>query len=440
MTPSTASPHPLPAGLQAALAALDDERVDGREKGLPDTSVRFGDLGRQGWRLLAGDVPVPVMTLNWSAVHHNIQLMQAYCDAGGAWLAPHGKTSMAPQIFAAQLAAGAWAITVANAAQLRVCRSFGLKRVLVANEMTSDYDIRYLAGELEADPDFEPYVLVDSAAGLERLYVGLTQAGAGRPLNVLVELGLPAGRTGLRDLERLQALARGVAAAAPALRLAGVEGYEGIAAGATLPERQAAVGEYLAELARAARAVRRLAPDDRPFLVSAGGSVYFDQVVDHLGRTALPEAQLVLRSGSYVTHDSGTYEERSPLGSARGPADPARRLRPALEIWSVVLSRPEPGLALLGMGLRDMPVDLELPRPLHRSRAGGPAEAVGEGWTVFRFNDQHAYLRLPAGADLAVGDLVGSGISHPCTAFDKWRVLLAVDDAYNITGGVRTYF
>ena len=168
--------------------------------------------------------------------------------------------------------------------------------------------------------------------------------------------------------------------------------------------------------------------------------MFFDQVVEHLGREALPEAQLVLRPGVYVTHDSGTYEERSPLGAVRGPAKAAERLRPALEVWSVVLSRPEPGLALLGMGQRDMPVDLELPRPQRRSRAGGPPEPVGEGWTIFRNADQHAFLRLPPDADLAVGDLVGSGISHPCTAFDKWRVLLVVDDDYKVTGAVRTFF
>ena len=57
-------------------------------------------------------------------------------------------------------------------------------------------------------------------------------------------------------------------------------------------------------------------------------------------------------------------------------------------------------------------------------------------------NDQHAYLRW--GADEAdpaqVGDLIGCGISHPCTTFDKWRVLFTVDDAYRVTGAIRTFF
>jgi len=105
-----------------------------------------------------------------------------------------------------------------------------------------------------------------------------------------------------------------------------------------------------------------------------------------------------------------------------------------------VLSRPEPDLAILSMGKRDVPVDLDPPIPLCRSRAGSAAERLGVGFKVFRVQDQHAYLRLPPGADVSVGDLVGCGISHPCTSFDKWRVMLTVDEERNVIGAVRTFF
>jgi D-serine dehydratase len=380
------------------------------------------------------------MVIRWADVEHNIQLMQAYCDRHSAWLAPHGKTTMAPQIFAAQLAGGSWAITLANIPQVQVARSFGMSRVLLANEAISDYDTRYLARELAADPAFEPYVLVDSAAAVSRLAQALARDDPGRPLNVLVELGMPGGRCGIRSVAEARALAEAVVGAGGRLRLAGVEGYEGIAPGATHGEAAAGAAAFLKDLAAAARTIRPLASPAETFLVTAGGSMFFDLVVEHLGQAALPEAQLVLRSGGYVTHDAVHYAEGSPLGGKLGPVETTAQLKPALEIWSTVLSRPEPDRAILSMGKRDVPIDLDMPVPLYQSRAGAPAQPLPAGGAVFRVNDQHAYLRLAPGADVRVGDLVGCGISHPCTAFDKWRVLLTVDETRNVTGAVRTYF
>jgi D-serine dehydratase len=117
------------------------------------------------------------------------------------------------------------------------------------------------------------------------------------------------------------------------------------------------------------------------------------------------------------------------------------RLRPALEVWSMVQSRPEPNLAILTMGKRDASYDIDLPIPLFTHRPGpGKVSALPPGCSIVKMNDQHAYLQLPAGCELAVGDLVGCGISHPCTTFDKWPLLLAVDDDYNVGFAVNTFF
>ena len=117
-------------------------------------------------------------------------------------------------------------------------------------------------------------------------------------------------------------------------------------------------------------------------------------------------------------------------------------LQPALEVWSMVQSTPEPGLAILTMGKRDASYDMDLPLPLywHRPGAGGTGPTSAQGWEIFKMNDQHAYLRLPPGAEVRVGDLIGCGISHPCTTFDKWQHLLLVDDSYQVTGMVNTVF
>jgi D-serine dehydratase len=92
------------------------------------------------------------------------------------------------------------------------------------------------------------------------------------------------------------------------------------------------------------------------------------------------------------------------------------------------------------MGRRDLPTDAGPPTPLYRARSGQKAERLGDGYRVFETNDQHAFLRVPQDSALAVGDLVGCGVSHPCAAFDRWRTILVVDDDRNVVDAVRTFF
>jgi D-serine dehydratase len=246
------------------------------------------------------------------------------------------------------------------------------------------------------------------------------------------------------------ALARAVAAA-PGLQLAGFECYEGLLVTddrAADIDRVDALLEQVADLARQADA-EGLFGGER-IVLSAGGSSYFDRVaqglrsVDGLSRPVLP----VLRSGCYLTSDHGHY--LGMLGELDAREGLAEGLLPALEVWSVVLSRPEPGLAILSMGKRDASYDLGLPHALlaHRPGQAGPV-ALPDGARIEKMNDQHAYLRLPEEqdehgdmrvGDVRVGDLVGCGISHPCTTFDKWPVLLLVDDDYNVQRAINTLF
>ncbi|WP_460370411.1 type III PLP-dependent enzyme domain-containing protein, partial [Actinocorallia lasiicapitis] len=156
-------------------------------------------------------------------------------------------------------------------------------------------------------------------------------------------------------------------------------------------------------------------------VLSAGGSAYLDIVAEEW---AGAPHDVIIRSGAYVTHDDGFYDERARLP-----------LTAALELWAQVVSTPEPGLALVGMGKREAPYDLGLPVALqiHRDGATLPADGV----TTVKLDDHHGYL---AGGDLHVGDVLRFGISHPCTAFDKWRVIPLIDDEHRVVDLIRTYF
>jgi D-serine deaminase-like pyridoxal phosphate-dependent protein len=309
-------------------------------------------------------------------------------------------------------------------------RAFGVQRILLANELVEPASLRWLADELAADPELDFYCLVDSVPDVETMADSL--GGAGRPVNVLLEIGYEGGRTGCRGLAEAADVAAAVADS-PALDLVGTEGYEGIVAHDRNDASVVAVDAFLQRLREATVGLERsgvFADRDR-IIVSAGGSAYPDRVAEVLGGDWPFEkpVDLVIRSGGYVTHDVGLYERTSPF---------ARELRPALEAWGTVLSRPEPELALVGLGKRDVSHDVDLPQPELVNCRDGLREATG--MTVTELNDQHAYVRVPAGDPLAVGELVGCGISHPCTSFDKWRLIPVVDDGYTVVDAVATFF
>ena len=448
---------PLPPLVAERLRALRQRPIGPEEKGAGLSTVGTSTVGTSAAelaaarpRLHAAGFSYPVLTLRDSALEHNLAAMASYCAAAGVELAPHGKTAMSPELAARQLAHGAWAITVATIGQLRTYRAFGFGRLLLANELTDEAGIGWLAAELDADPGFEAFCYVDSTEGVARLDRVLAARQARRRLPVLVEIGHDGGRTGCRTDGAALAVAK-AAAATGTLTIAGVAGYEGTIGGPGPVETEAAVAAFcrrlralagpLAGLAGDAAAADNDATAGRGLIVTAGGSAYFDVVTRELTATTPGEhgrqdgqVTAVLRSGAYLTYDHGFYGEVSP--SARGTAG-APELRPALELWAQVLSRPEPGLALLGAGRRDVGFDKGLPVPLRVVRDSGQDRLAGE---VTELNDQHAYLRLTSGTALTPGDLVSLGISHPCTTLDKWRIIPVVDDGDRVIDAVHAFF
>jgi D-serine deaminase-like pyridoxal phosphate-dependent protein len=428
--------HPLPPLVAERLRALRERPAEPTDKGFGLLTSGMDGPAPAG---LAGTAPAlyaagfsyPLLTLRESALAGNLAAMAAYCAGAGVELAPHGKTAMSPELAARQLASGAWGITVATIGQLRAYRAFGFPRLLLANELVDETGIAWLAGELAADPGFSAYCYVDSIDGVAILDRVLTARPAGRRLPVLVEIGF--GRTGCRTDDQALAVAK-AAAATSTLTVAGVAGYEGTISG-TDAQALGRVASFCRRLANLAAVM----VGDGEFIVTAGGSVYFDVVTRELtaGGSGLPAGMtVVLRSGGYLFHDHGFYQRVTP--AARGVTG-APVLRPALELWAQVVSRPEPGLALLSAGRRDVGFDAGLPVPVRARRRDGGAAALA-GAEVTGLNDQHAYLRLDPGIALAPGDLVCLGISHPCTTLDKWRVIPVLDEEDRVIDAVHTFF
>ncbi|WP_203910367.1 alanine racemase [Rhizocola hellebori] len=383
----------------------------------PKREVSFVEFVQEGHNLFGGAFTWPIMVLRRSALDHNLATLAAFCREYGFEFAPHGKTTMSPTLWQMQLDAGAWGITLATVNQALVAAKFGVPRVLLANEVLDPGPLRWLATQ----EGFDFSCFVDSLAGVRVL------EQVGRPVSVFAELGFAGGRAGCRSANELVQVVR-AAKESGNVTVKGVAGYEG-----GLPDARA-VAAYVDSLKQAALTLAAEGLLEEEVIVTAGGSTYFDVVADGLAGQWLPGHRLkvVLRSGAYLSHDDGFYLEHTPF--LRVPEKGS--LKAAIELWAQVTSTPEEGLVIAGMGKRDAPHDEGLPVPLRIRGLDGKVRNVS-GAEVVRLNDHHAYV---TGVQASAGELICFGISHPCTAFDKWRVIPVVEDDYRVSDLLRTYF
>lgn len=438
----------VPAALVDELRRLDQVLVDGTCKGMPPGAAPFpfGDIGRRDWNILREDMAFPVAVIKQSALDGNRAWMRAFLAFSGALIAPHVKTSMSPQLFRTQLEDGAWALTAATANQVAVLRRFGVPRILIANQVVGRQNVASLFDELERDDGAELLVIVDSHASLDALLQGGKGRRLKRKLGLLLEIGASGGRTGFRDLSAARDLAERIFDDKETVELRGIESYESVFP--TLPEAERlplikAMLDAMLALATDLRDAGRFAP--REVVLSSGGSEYFDVVTRALnGWTAAAGCIVLIRSGCYLAHDHLAYARAFDRLLSREPSlrDIAPGLEGALEVWGVVQSRPEPDTIIVTVGKRDISFDFELPAARLHYRAGRDAspQTLEPALPVVRLNDQHAFVRCDADADFQTGDLIGFGVSHPCTTFDKWQVMPVVDDEYNVRSAIRTFF
>lgn len=388
-----------------------------------------------GWSLLKGELALPVATLQWAHIKQNLRWMADFASQSAALLAPHAKTAMTPALMAAQLDAGAWALTVATVPQASVAIAAGAKRVLLANPLVGAFEMQQVRLWLDSGVEF--YCLIDDLAQLSPLAAAFERS----KLHLLLELGVSGGRAGVRTpagaVELAQALRQ-----YPQLVLSGLHFYEGVAKGGVAGVAafvQSAVDCAL--MLQQAGLLQPVPALGKP-LLSGAGSAFYDVVV---AETAHASAfQLLLRPGCYAFHDSGIYQaaQQAVLARSALACSINGELTDALTVWAYVLSRPEPELVVVGLGKRDAAFDAGLPQACWQFRQGTAAQTPWPvtGYQSLKIMDQHLLLQVPATSDLKVGDMLGFTTSHPCLTLDKWRTLAVLDDDYVIRQLLNTEF
>ena len=398
--------------------------IEGKFKGFPIDS--YGKTLEQFLatkpNLFTANFQFPIMVLKEAAIKNNIAQMMSFCNSVDAQLAPHVKTTMSPQLAQMQVAAGATALTVANFWQGRIFLKHGFKNLIIANEVLDPTAIAEIA-KINKQKQAEIIFYVDSILALEIIQKHTPSEGE---QNLFIEIGTENGRGGVRELSLVEQLAQRIKAD-QRLNLIGVTGFEGAVPDAARGRRgEKKISKFCQKIVAAAELAYPY-KSDQPFVISAGGSAYFDIVARELNKFEKPR-RLLLRSGGYITHDHKYYEEIYPFASTD------RSFQPAIEVWAQVISKPEKDFGVLNLGKRDIGNDLHNPIPI-KSYDG---QVKSFSAVIEKLNDQHGYLR--GKQEFSLAQLIGLGISHPCTTFDKWGLIPLVNDDYDLIDCLQTFF
>lgn len=394
-------------------------------------------LQHGGWQILNEDVSLPVAVLHQSAVDNNLDWMNRYARASGVKLAPHGKTTMAPELFRRMLDAGAWAISLATAPQVAAAHQAGIKRILMANQLVGKANMQRVARMLEQGLEYYCFVdSIDNARALSQHFSAL-----GLTLNLMLEVGVPGGRCGVRSDEQAMQLCAQINQL-PGLALRGLAFYEGVIGGADAPARITAFVERMRALALEIYRQKGFAAGT--ISITGAGSAWYDLVAETLDAATLPAAmQVLIRPGCYLIHDTGIYEDAQAnvMNRSALACDLGGDLISSLQLWAYVQSVPEPGMAIIGLGKRDAAFDAGLPVPQWFARPGQQApQKAPASWQLSKIMDQHAMMKIDTDSDLQVGDMIGFSTSHPCLTMDKWKYIAVVDDNLRIHRLIKTEF
>ncbi|MDA9749185.1 hypothetical protein N9U75_03430, partial [Pelagibacteraceae bacterium] len=184
-------------------------------------------------------------------------------------------------------------------------------------------------------------------------------------------------------------------------------------------------------------------------IISGGGSEYFDLVVKYYNKSKITkDTKLILRPGSFIAYGHGYYEKKINNLRKRNLLTSILKknntfFKPSLLLWAHVISINESGLAIINFGKRDASFDLGNPIPINVYRNKKIFKKIkykSNNLSIYKLNDQHAFLKYNNKLKLNIGDLISFGVSHPCITLDKWRYIYLINSNHDIIDIYKTFF
>lgn len=425
--------------------SLDDKLQSNREMESRESVFEKGsgcltDLHVSGWNLLAEEVSFPIAVINQKSLLNNAKWMQEFSNKSSVKLAPHGKTSMAPALFKVQLEQGCWGISLATVPQVINAFQNGINRIMLANQLVGAYHMKLIADLLSTN-ELEFYCFVDSVENIHVLgkYFDVRNVS----LNILVEVGILNGRCGWRDTDKIAVLLDAIGEY-PHLHLCGISFYEGVIQGDDAADKIVEFVKSITTIFGELCSENKF--DSKDIIITGAGSAWYDIVAKELSaNNVTPGVQYlpVIRPGCYLVHDTGIYQDaqKAVVDRSQLACDISGDLISSLELWAYIQSVPESGLAVIGLGKRDVAFDAGLPTAEYLYRPGTKQPVkIENGCQVVKIMDQHCMMKFDANTSLKPGDLVCFSTSHPCLTLDKWRQVGIIDDNFIVKQTIETYF
>lgn len=337
------------------------------------------------------EVDTPALVLDLDAFERNLKTL-ADLARGRVRVRAHAKTSKSAEVAKRQMALGAVGVCCQKVAEAEAMVDGGIADVLVSNEVVGATKLERLAGLARRA---KLGVCVDDAGNVKDLEAAARAAGV--KLDVYVELEVGMGRCGVAPGEPALALARAVAGCA-SLRFAGLQAYNGRAQHVRSNADRRALIDKAAAAVRATRALLEHNGIPCPIVTGAGSGTFMFEV----------------ESGAWDEIQPGSYAFMDADYAKNEWAAPLPRFEHALFVLATVMSRAQPGRAIVDAGLKASSVD-----------SGMPAVWQRPGLAYTLASDEHGFIDIASGAAApALGErlLLVPGHCDPTINLYDWYV------------------
>ncbi len=278
------------------------------------------------------------MIVDLTLMEENIAKLMTRLQATKVHVRPHLKTVKSPELARKLLEAGAVGGCVAKVSEAEVMIDAGIEDLLITTEIVGKVKLARLIALVRQHAKIK--TVVDSSEGAEALNRAMQDAGL--TVDVLLDLNVGQNRCGVTHGEEALALAYRIGSL-PALRLIGVQGYEG---------HLQHVHDTSERIERCQKAMQLLTTTAAQLreqghtidIVTTGGTGTAEICAAYAGVTEV-------QPGSFIFMDT---DYRNALSANPTYAN-------ALTILSTVISRPTASRAVVDAGLKSLSTDSGMP-------------------------------------------------------------------------------